>query len=405
MLGRSKENKLAIWLRVQCAIFFGLLPLSLFYFHQFSLVAFVANTIAIPWVTIVLVPICLLASVANVISITVSRLLFMLAAKALNPLWWFLRWLSHFPYAVWVHPIHSIFIMLIMLGAILLLLAPKDFPGRYLAVILFLPFFFARNPSPKPGGVWLTLLDVGQGLSAVIRTSQHTLIYDTGPKYPSGFDAGRSVVMPYLQDIGIKRIDIIMISHGDNDHIGGAGWLLSHYFVKKVITSVPQSRWDPRQGERCYAGQSWRWDGVDFRVLSPPKEQAYQDNNSSCVLRIRAGQHQILLTGDIEKPAERALLKHEKEELPATLLVAPHHGSRTSSTLGFLKAVDPRYILIPVGYQNRFHFPAESVIQRYRSGGAQIFSTAEKGAIQVHLPSMGPVRVISSYHRRHYWQN
>lgn len=408
VLGRSKKSKIALWLRVQCAIFFGLFPLTLFYFHQVSLVSFLANAIAIPWVTLILVPICLLASVVNALSTSVSRLLFMLAAKALMPLWWFLRWLSHYSYAIWVHPIHNIFIVLMMLGAILLWLAPKVFPGRYLAVIICLPFFFARNPSPKSGGVWLTLLDVGQGLSAVIRTSHHTLIYDTGPKYPSGFDAGRSVVMPYLQDIGIKRVDIMMISHGDNDHIGGADGLLSHYFVKKVITSVPQSRWNPRQvggTRRCYAGESWRWDGVDFRVLSPPKGQAYQDNNSSCVLRIRAGQRQILLTGDIEKSAERALLKQEKEALPATVLVAPHHGSRTSSTLDFLKAVDPRYILIPVGYQNRFHFPAESVIQRYQSVGAQIFSTAKQGAIRVRMPLIGPIRVISSYHRRHYWQN
>jgi len=405
MVGRSQnKNKIASWCRLQCAIFLGLLPLTLFYFHQFSLVAFVANAIAIPWVTIFLVPICLFASVLNLISTAASRLLFMLSAKVLIPLWWFLSWLSHFTYAVWVHPINHIFIVLTMLVAILLLLAPKGFPGRYLSIIFCIPFFFSHAPSPKPGAVYLTLLDVGQGLSAVVRTAHHTLIYDTGPKYPTGFDAGRSVVIPYLQDFGIKHVDVLMISHGDNDHIGGAGWLLSHYFVNKVMTSIPQSHWQ-RPVTSCYLGQSWRWDDVDFRVLSPSKGASYQDNNSSCVLRIQLAHRQILLTGDILKSVERILLKHEKEELPATVLIAPHHGSRSSSSLAFVKAVHPSTVLIPVGYQNRYHFPAESVLKRYQNFGAQIFSTSKQGAIQVKMPSSGPIQVKTSYHKRHYWQH
>ncbi len=243
MMGRQEKSKVGSWFRLQCAIFLGLLPLTLFYCHQFSLVAFAANAVAIPWVTMFLVPICLLASVVNLISTAASQFLFMLSAKVLIPLWWFLSWLSHFTVAVWVHPINQPFVVLTMLLAILLLLAPKGFPGRYLSIVFFIPFFVSHAAIPKHGDVSLTLLDVGQGLSAVVRTAHHTLVYDAGPKYPTGFDAGRSIVMPYLQDIGVPNVDVLMISHGDNDHIGGADWILTHLLVKKVITSVPQSHW------------------------------------------------------------------------------------------------------------------------------------------------------------------
>jgi len=155
----------------------------------------------------------------------------------------------------------------------------------------------------------------------------------------------------------------------------------------------------------CYAGQSWEWDAVKFRVLSPPKGEPYQDNNSSCVLRIQLGHSQILLTGDIEKPTENSLLEHEKEALLATVLIAPHHGSRSSSGLAFVNAVHPRDVLIPVGYQNRYHFPAASVLKRYQDEGAQIFSTAKQGAIRLWMSSNGLIESKTSYHRRHYWQN
>jgi len=247
------------------------------------------------------------------------------------------------------------------------------------------------------------LLDVGQGLSAVVQTAHHVLVYDTGPKYPTGFDAGRSVVMPYLQDVGITKINMLMISHSDNDHIGGAKWLLAMMPVKELMTSVPKSHWQ-RSVVACFAGESWQWDNVNFRVLSPPKNLPYEDNNSSCVLRIQAGAHSILLTGDIEKPVEKRLLLNQKAHLPSTILISPHHGSRSSSSLAFVKTVHPRYVLIPVGYENRYRFPAASVLQRYRSVGAQIFTTAKQGAIQLHVPKEGAISVRIAYHHRHYWQ-
>jgi len=405
MLGRRQgKSKIIKGLRLQCGIFFGLMPLTLYYFGKISLVSFFANAIAIPWVTMVVVPVCLLASFFNLISTSISSVLFMLAWKLIMPLWRFLHWLAHFSLAVWIHPINSIVVLLTMIAAMLLLLAPKGFPARYLGFLGCIPFFFYRPASPMPDAVWLHLLDVGQGLSAVVRTAHHVLIYDTGPRTPNGFNAGRSVVTPYLQNLGIQQIDTLMISHADNDHMGGAPWLLAAYPVQKVITSVPQRRWS-RSVIACYAGQMWRWDGVDFHVLSPPKKQPYQDNNSSCVLMIQTGGRRILLTGDIEKPIEQSLLVHQKKQLSATVLVVPHHGSRSSSSPAFVKAVHARYVLIPAGYGNRYHFPAKSVLRRYQDTGAQIFSTSRQGAIRIQMSPAGQIRVTTSYHRHHYWQN
>jgi len=404
MLVRPKnKKKIEIWFRIQYALFLGLLPAGLFYFHQFALVSFVANAVAIPWVTILLVPMCLLASLLNLISPILSGYLFFLSAKLLMPLWWFFSFLSQFQYAVWVHPIHSFFVLISTLMAVLLLLAPKGFPCRYLSIIFMLPFILFHEQRPKPGGVYLSLLDVGQGLSAVIRTANHLLIYDAGPKYPSGFDAGRSVVMPYLQDIGVRKIDMLMVSHGDNDHIGGVHWLLSHLPVKRVVTSVPQSHWQ-QFVDACYAGKAWIWDGVQFQVLSPAKNETYADNNSSCVLRVTAGGRHILLTGDIEKPAERYLLSHRKKALPASIIIAPHHGSRSSSSWAFVQVVHPEAVLIPVGFQNRYRFPAASVLARYHRVGAKIFPTSHLGAIQVKISPAGRVCIRPTYQQRHYWQ-
>ncbi len=392
------------WWRLQLAVFVGLMPLTLFYFHQISLVSIVANIIAIPWVTLLLVPICLLACIVNFFSLSAAGFLFFLAEKMLMPLWWFLQWLSHFSFSVWVHPLHQFFVLFSLFIAIALLLAPRGFPSRYLALVFLIPFFFTKIPRPKQGDVWISLLDVGQGLSAVVQTAQHVLVYDAGPKYPTGFDAGRSVVMPYLQDIGVSKIDTLMISHGDNDHIGGAKWLLSMMPIKQLITSVPKSHWQ-RPVTTCYSGESWQWDQVNFQVLSPRKNTPYEDNNSSCVLHIRAGAHSILLTGDIEKSVEKILLLEQKRYLPSSVLVAPHHGSRSSSSLAFVETVHPQYVLLPVGYENRYRFPAASVLQRYQSVGAQIFTTAKQGAIQLHLPKEGVISARTVYHRRHYWQN
>lgn len=253
-----------------------------------------------------------------------------------------------------------------------------------MAAPLLLGVFLFRAPQPKSGQLWGCMLDVGQGLSVVLRTAHHVLIYDVGAKYPFGFDAGAQVVVPYLHSLHIKKIETVMISHGDNDHIGGLRSVLQSIPVSTVVTSVPLSKIRLTGGvtyQRCHRGQHWRWDGVDFDVLYPLKRSRYRKNDSSCVLRISVGHQHLLLTGDIERDAEYWLLGHQRASLPANIMQVPHHGSDTSSTASWLLAVHPVLALNSAGFYNRYGFPTKIVLRRYHRVGASFYNTAKQGAL------------------------
>ncbi|MDF1655222.1 MAG: DNA internalization-related competence protein ComEC/Rec2 [Coxiellaceae bacterium] len=371
------------WLRLQAFITLGLLPLTLYFFHGFSVSAIVANLIAIPWVSFILVPTVLLASIVGVIHLPWSSVLFKVAGWLLWPLWELLKIFSASPYLYIHYWLPNNYCMILLVLFMLWLFAPRGVPYRWLAIIGIAAVFSYRQPHPKVGEVWGTMLDVGQGLAMVIRTAHHVLLYDTGPRYPTGFDAGQMIVLPYLHYLHINHIDRIMISHGDNDHIGGLKAILQAISVDDVLTSVPKRQVHIKTTvpiKFCFAGQHWQWDGVQFDVLYPPQGLAYRANNSSCMLRISVKHRHILLTGDIEKPAEQWLLKHAKYQLPAQILQVPHHGSRTSSTLAFLKAVHPQQALISSGFYNHFHFPHPSVLKRYKLLGVRVINTAQSGS-------------------------
>lgn len=245
---------------------------------------------------------------------------------------------------------------------------------RFLLIFWCLPLFYCAIPAPKSGEAWLTVFDVGQGLATLIRTKNHVLIYD----------AGKSVVIPELLRHRIHTVDLMMISHADLDHRAGVPLILHSLNVKHILTSAP-SLFPSAITTHCYAGQHWQWDGVDFRVLGPGRLQPPQDNNSSCVLHITSRQESLLLPGDIEAPQEAWLLQHQRRYLASTVLVAPHHGSQTSSSWPFLLAVKPKDVIFSSGYYNRYHFPSRSVVARYRSLGTRAYNTATDGAIQLSL--------------------
>jgi len=232
------------------------------------------------------------------------------------------------------------------------------------------------------------LLDVGQGLSAVARTRNHALVFDTGPRFSESFDTGEAVVTPFLRSVGVTRLDTLIISHGDNDHIGGAQSILQEMVVQRTLSGVPHhpllSMSEPR-AEQCVSGQTWQWDGVEFLIISPSTDEVSDKNDGSCVLRITTAAGSILLPGDIEKGAERNLLDTQINALPARILVAPHHGSKTSSTQDFVNAAHPEYILFPVGYRNRYGHPKADVVARYQALNAQMFDSAQHGAITFKL--------------------
>ena len=229
----------------------------------------------------------------------------------------------------------------------------------------------------------MTLLDVGQGLSVVVQTANHWLVYDTGAKFSAESDMGQSALLPFLRLQGAGKIDKLIISHGDNDHIGGAASLMRGIPAEQVLTSVPQllSDYSPVM---CAAGQSWTWDQVRFTLLSPP-HAFVSENDNSCVLKIQSEQGAVLLTGDIEALAESWLIETYGNNLKANVLIAPHHGSNTSSTTSFLQAIQPEYVLIPAGYRNQFGHPHQEVLLRYQQIKAKWLTSADSGAITINV--------------------
>jgi len=224
------------------------------------------------------------------------------------------------------------------------------------------------------------MLDVGQGLSVVVRTHRHTLVFDTGPRLSESFDSGRDLVLPYLRRLGLARMDALVLSHDAGDHAGGAPSLLAEMPARRLLSGEPLA-W--LQTDPCRAGDGWEWDGVGFEVLSPPAGSPWTDNDASCVIRVHSPVASLLLTGDIERAAEARLVREYPERLEGALVQVPHHGSLTSSTPAFVDALRARYALVSAGYRNRFRFPRAEVSARWKAAGASLLSTARDGAIRV----------------------
>ena len=381
----------------------SLAPLTLLFFQMISVISPVANFVAAPAISFLIVPLALLGVLLMFISPTLATGLFKLSDWLLQGLSWLLTQLAALPFAVINHPQPSLWAVLLAGLAILLLLAPKGFPVRYLGGVLLLPLIFTNSPRPANGDMQLTLLDVGQGLAIVIQTAEHSLVFDTGSKFSTDSDQGKSVVLPFLRSQGIAKVDQLIISHGDNDHIGGAESLIQGITVDKILTSVPE-KLSVHQAIGCIAGQAWSWDGIDFSILSPA-EHLGSENDNSCVLQVKTAHGTALLTGDIEANAEAWLVKNNREQIKAQLLIAPHHGSKTSSTLEFLQAVRPEIVLIPAGYHNQFGHPHSDVLARYQALHANHLSSADSGAIIVDFKN--GVREVSAWRQtnRRYWHN
>ncbi|WKJ89149.1 DNA internalization-related competence protein ComEC/Rec2 [Methylomonas montana] len=392
-----REAALAQW-----ATAVGLSPLLIVFFQQVSLISPVANWLAVPVIGILIVPAALLAVVLLFVWPWLASLMLTVLDYMLQGLWWLLSVMADLPLAS-VSCLPPPWYGMALAGVgILLWLAPRGFPCRHLSPLLFLPLLVVAGDKPKPGEAWLSMLDVGQGLATVVQTAEHTLVFDTGARYSEFSDMGDSVLLPFLSEQGIARIDALVISHGDNDHAGGAETLLKELPVERTMSSV--AAWAERpHGEYCRAGQAWRWDGVDFTVLSPPEAEFAGENDNSCVLRVEAGRHSFLLTGDIEQAAESWLVHQYAEKLASSVLLAPHHGSKTSSSLAFLERVDPELILIPAGYLNRFGFPHRQVVERYKQLGIPWLSSANQGAVSLSSADE-PIKVQSERERRRrYW--
>jgi competence protein ComEC len=391
------------WTRTQTAVTVALLPLLLALFQQVSLISPVANAFAIPVVSLGVVPLALAGMLLPFDA--VLHLAHLLMAGCM----YMLEWMSALPDAVWQQHAPVEWTIAVGLAGALWLMLPRGVPGRWLGAVACLPLFLVVPPGLRPGEVHVAVLDVGQGLSVVVRTASHALLYDTGPAFGPGADSGNRIVAPYLRAIGVRRLDAMVISHDDIDHTGGAVSVLQALPVAWVATSLPDM--DPLlliadEAFRCEAGHTWTWDGVRFEVLHPGRasyDEKLKDNDRSCVVRVMASGGSVVLPGDIEKRAEEALLA-TGADLSANVLVAPHQGSKTSSTPAFINAVKPQTVVFPAGYRNRFGHPHPEVVQRYRDFGAAIHRSDRDGAVLITIAPDGAIAVDRwrALYRR-YW--
>ncbi len=380
----------------------GLAPLLIVFFQQVSLISPLANWLAVPIIGIVVTPLALLAIILLAFWPWAATQLLYLCDETLQGMVWLLSKMAELPLAsVVCLPPPWYALLTAMIGA-LFLLAPRGVPAKFLSGCLFLPLIFVNIDKPQTASAWLTVLDVGQGLAAVVQTNQHTLIFDTGGKFSEDADMGDSVVIPFLRWQGLQNVDTLVISHGDNDHSGGAASILAEMPVNNILSSTAE--WIEKPGgNRCQAGQTWIWDQVKFTILSPPVTAFAKENDNSCVLQIEAGADRFLLTGDIEHNAETWLTEQYAGQLHSTVLIAPHHGSKTSSTPDFLQQVSPELIVIPAGRLNRFGFPHPEVLARYQQIHSQWLNTAEQGAITIRGGS-AELRITTERQlRKKYW--
>ncbi|CAK0777790.1 competence protein ComEC [Gammaproteobacteria bacterium] len=383
--------------RVQWGMTVGLLPLLLALFQRVAVYSPLANLIAIPWLEVGTVPVVLVGTLLLPFAPILGGKLLTWADFSLAGLWPVLEFFSTLPWATWSPPAPPVWAVVIAMAGVLLLLAPRGLPSRWLGLIGIAPLFLLPAPRPPPGTLWLTILDVGQGLSIVVRTATHTLVYDTGPRYGPGHDLGAMVVAPFLRHEGVQRVDTLLVSHADSDHSGGTASLRAALPVTRLLGAIPNA-------EPCLRGVTWDWDGINFRVIHPSTENEFTGNNGSCVLRITWSGGALLLTGDISRAAEAQRVLNTPEDLRATVVVAPHHGSRSSSTPAFVAAVAPQVVIYSTGYHNRFGFPHPDVAARYAAAGVQPFNTAYQGAIELHLGPEEPLTVQSwREEARHYW--
>jgi competence protein ComEC len=323
-----------------------------------------------------------------------------------------LEWLGELPDSIWEQHAPPAWAVIVAAPALALLLAPHGVPGRWLGAVGLVPLFVVAPAGLKAGDVEIVVLDVGQGVAALVRTANHALLYDAGPPFGPGADSGSRIIVPFLRAAGVTRLDRMIVSHDDDDHWGGASSVLQALPVDSLLTSLPDL--DPLVVQagpalRCEAGQRWVWDGVRFEILHPTAEsysdRAIRDNDRSCVLKVDAPGGRILLPADVERRSEDELTRHVPDRLRADVLLAPHQGSRTSSSADFVQAVAPRIVVFPVGYRNRFGHPHGEVLTRYEDAGARIYRTDRDGAIILSVDSERGISVtpFRAVYKR-YWQ-
>ena len=398
---RPGSNRRREMLGVQFALAVGLLPVMAAWFQRFSLIAPVVNLMAIPIAGMLLVPGALLATALQWVAPSMGSLLLQGLAWLIRNLLTGLGYLVHAVQPLVSLPSPEFWALgLASVGAGLILL-PAGFPGRLLALPLFVPLLMGTRAAPSAGDAWVTMLDVGQGSSVVVRTAKHTLVYDTGPAWSGGASAANVSLLPFLRSRGITAVNRVVVSHADDDHSGGLPALLDALRVGDVMIGEPFVA-APAAARLCHRGQSWGWDGVRFRMLAP-RAHGLSGNDASCVLRVASDGAVLLLPGDLERTGELDLLAQPRR-LGADVLLVPHHGSRSSSSAEFIRAVHPSVALLSVGRNNPYGLPNRRVIDRYRTRDVRVLRTDRDGAVELVLGAEGyRVRARMRHDQRRYY--
>ena len=395
----AQQGVMKPFIRAQWLVSIGLLPLSIGFFHQTTLIGPLINFMAIPWISLVVVPLALLGIMFAWLPVAAS-FFWHAAALAMQAFWTFLLWASQLQWSSIYSVEPSVWLVLLALIGACVCVLPKAMPGKWLGIALLLPILVPIHDEIPNGRMRIAMIDVGQGLSVLIRTKNHTLLYDTGAGKDKGFSRGESSIVPALRALQIKQLDKVVISHADNDHAGGLPAIQANINIIALEASYPLTN-----ASACKRGDSWQWDGVQFSYLWPESQGEHSDNDGSCVLQIHAKGQTVLLTGDISANAEYQLVEHYGASLQSDILLVPHHGSKTSSSPMFLAQVKPRIALVSSGFQNRFKHPNHLVAERYQEAGAQLVNTVESGWAELQSgPDGWQWHYRARLDGRHYWQ-
>ena len=367
-----------MWIAIQTGLFVALIPLLAFWDFPASPISPLINLFAVPWFSFVIVPAVLITAMLLAISFPGGETLLMLVLECIAATMDVMQLAAQqselitFSTPVW-------WMALLCGGGALLLLLGRRWYWRAAGLPLSLLLFWPQSNSIN--NLALTVLDVGQGQSVVVETSGHTLVYDLGPIFPSGFNTAESVVIPFLRSHAHRRIDMLVLSHDDNDHTGGTSQFVKRLDVRSIVFGQEMPQFElPHKS--CHDVEAWQWDGVLFRFLKASL-QPVNDNDASCILLLEHPGGRILITGDVTRRIEQSLLKQYGDELRADVITTPHHGSRTSSSSYFVSQAGAKNSIVSAGWKNRYGLPKADVMQRWRHSGAQIDNTAETGALLV----------------------
>ena len=392
----KKTNKIITFIQAQIVILIGLSLLMVLAFYQVNFLAPIVNILVLPLASFLLIPMIFVSMLVYFIYPPLANMFFFAAEKLTSLLFLFLDFVQQYNYlSISVKNI-SFFSICTAIIAIIILLLPKLFRWRYLALLLWLPLFLNRPNEIKNGEFKVNVLDVGQGLSVIVTTKNTVMIYDTAAKYDSGFSLASTVIIPFLQSRGIQKVDKIILSHDDNDHAGGIDLLKSEYNVTDVMGVTAEY-------SGCQYPLQWHWNQVKFEVYSPLELIPYLANNSSCVVKVSSEYGSILLTGDIEEPVEYRLVNKFPEQIESNVLLVPHHGSKTSSSMSFIKKVNPKIAINSSGFMNQFNHPHPKIKQQYLSEGIKFYDTQVNGMIELVFNQNGIKVSQHTSTSQHFW--